>query len=241
MSGDVAEILDGVAALVLETMPAVQDGRYAVEWKPDGSPVTRSDVLVERTIGAYLEARLGAVNLVGEESFTGQGDDAPGWTAVLDPIDGTENFCSGLKEWGVSLSLWFAGEHRGSLLALPELGVSLKTGDDVVPIRSRITGFSSSITPALAAELVEAGEGRIVGCAVYNLWCVITGRFRRFVNPVGAFSWDLQAGVMLAREHGCEVILDGEPYGGHYLAPGRRYRVEILNGHAGDSRQGSVR
>ena len=38
-----------------------------------------------------------------------------GWIAVLDPIDGTENFCSGLKEWGVSLSIWQGARHAGSL------------------------------------------------------------------------------------------------------------------------------
>jgi myo-inositol-1(or 4)-monophosphatase len=229
---DTAALLAGVRDLVAASLPDLDARRHDIEWKADGSPVTAADRLLEARIHAWLDARLPDLTLIGEESHVGGPAPRTGWIAVLDPIDGTENFCSGLKEWGVSLSLWEGRTHRGSLLMLPELGDHLATGDALVPLpHSRITGFSSSFTPDIAAGLAGAGEGRITGCAVYNLYNVARGAFARFVNPKGAYAWDLTAGVMLAREHGCDILIDGDAYDGSFLEPDRRYRVDICRRH----------
>lgn len=224
---DTRAVLAGVCDLIGEHMASIQAMRYSTSWKADGSPVTEADVWVERQIEDYLVAKLGRVTFIGEESYSPSQVSRRPWVAVLDPIDGTENFCSGLKIWGVSLSLWHEGAHAGSLLLLPELGERLMTGDRVEKVVSRLTGFSSSISDELVSQLATVGEARITGCAVYNLMNVITGVFARFVNPVGAYSWDLLAGVSLALEHGCSVEVDDAPYGGGFLEPGRRYKVDI--------------
>lgn len=224
---DVRALLDGVRALVDESLPDLLARRGEVSWKADGSPVTGADLLLERRIANWLAARLPGLVLAGEESFGGQWPGHDGWVALLDPIDGTENFCSGLKEWGVSLSLWQGPEHRGSLLLLPELGEGLASGEPVAYARSRITGFSSSLSPDILAGLAQGGEARILGCAVYNLYNVTRGALARFVNPKGAHAWDLAAGLMLAREHGCDILVDEAPYDGSFLPPDRRYRIDI--------------
>jgi len=222
-----ADLLNGVRALVAESLSEVLARRGEIRWKADGSPVTEADLLLEGRIFAWLAERLPGIILVGEESYAGAPAPAEGWIAVLDPIDGTENFCSGLKLWGVSLSLWEGRAHRGSLLMLPELGDHLASGDPLRPARSRIAGFSSSWSPEIGAGLGETAEGRIFGCAVYNLYNVALGALARFTNPKGARSWDLAAGLMLAREHGCAVTVDGDDYDGSFLEPDRRYRVDI--------------
>lgn len=225
---DVRALLDGVRVLVDASLPEIEARRGAISWKDDDSPVTEADLFLERRIAAWLGERLPGLILIGEESYA----DAPlighdDWVAVLDPIDGTENFCSGLREWGVSLSLWRGGDHAGSLLMLPELGEHLATGQPLGRMRSRITGFSSSITPEIAAAIGTVGEARIMGCAVYNLYNVTRGALARFINPKGARSWDLLAGLMLAREHGCAITVEGQEYDGSFLQPDRRYRVDI--------------
>ena len=238
---DVRRVLEGVCDLIERNRAEIEERRYQITWKADGSPVTEADTYVEPLVEAYLRQELGSITFVGEETYAPGSRTLDGWTAVLDPIDGTENFCSGLQEWGISLTLWRDGSHAGSLLLLPELGQRLLTGDRITPVVSRITGFSSSISDELVSELAVTGEARISGCAVFNLMNVIHGSFRRFVNPVGAFSWDLLGGVMLALEHGCLVEIDGEVYAGEYLEPGRRYRVDIRHGSNSDSGQGSIR
>ena len=75
----------------------------------------------------------------------------------------------------------------------------------------------------------ELGASTIVGSAAFNLFCVATGRLRSFHNPIGAHAWDLVAGVNLALEQGCEVLIDGEVYEGKFLKPTKKYCVDVFN------------
>ncbi len=225
---DVGALLGGVRALVDASLPEIEARRGDICWKDDDSPVTEADIFLERRLADWLGERLPGLILIGEESYV----DVPlighdDWAAVLDPIDGTEHIRTSRKTWGVSLRLWRGEQPFGSLLMLPELGEHLQTGQTLKRQRSRITGFSSSITPEIAAEIGTVGEARIMGCAVYNLYNVTRGALARFVNPKGARSWDLLAGLMLAREHGCAITVEGQEYDGSFLQPDRRYRVDI--------------
>lgn len=242
MTMSVAPLLRDLRAVVIDALPQLFARRYDIRWKADGSPVTEADLFLERRLADWLGERLPGLTLIGEESFIEAAAIAAptGWVAVLDPIDGTENFCSGLKEWGVSLSLWHGGEHAGSLLMLPELGESLASGDVIERVPSRITGYSSSMHPAIVAGMAEGGEARVFGCAVYNLFNVARGAFARFVNPKGARAWDLIAGLMLAREQGCDILVDGRPYDGSFLDPHRRYCVDIRHRYDLHPRQRAV-
>jgi myo-inositol-1(or 4)-monophosphatase len=222
-------VFSQVLNLISRLMPSILENRKFVEWKPDGSPVTRADLIIEKELRFLLENSFDSLFLIGEESFDGK-DASPGdVVAVLDPIDGTENFYSGFPIWGISLSIWTDGRHLGSLLTLPELGESLISGQRVEYFDSRILGFSSSISGTMGERLSHVHEARIFGCAVFNLISVIRGRLKQFENPIGAKSWDILAGLQLALEHGCEVIVDDEQYHGQYLEPTSRYRFQIRN------------
>jgi len=221
-------VLTQVIDLVRDMLPEIFSLRFDIEWKADGSPVTKADVLVEQRVTELLQQAIPGIVVLGEETFSdATSSDRSGWIAVLDPIDGTENFCSGFKEWGLSLSIWKGSEHAGSLLFMPELDSHLMTGDTLPMVQSRIVGFSSTVSEEVVAAMQTVHEARIMGCAVYNLYNVARGAYARFINPKGAYSWDLLAGVMLAREHGCDILVDGKAYDGTFLEAGRRYRVDI--------------
>ncbi len=227
MVSDVSVLLRDIGAIISEEMPNLQTRRYDISWKSDGSPVTAADIYLEEVIATALRSRIEDITFIGEESWKKGGVMDAEWRAVLDPIDGTENFCSGLKEWGTSLSIWRRDTHAGSLLMMPELGEIMSSGRIPYIPRSRIVGFSSSYHPEIGSGLSENAEGRIMGCAVYNLFNVIRGAYARFVNPKGARSWDLLAGVALAHEAGCDILINGEQYNGQFLEPDQRYRVDI--------------
>ncbi len=221
------ELIKNCENLVYDSLSQMLAQRYEITYKPDGSPVTTADVLMENIIKKYLTTQIPNLRFIGEESFDFAWSENTGYLAILDPIDGTENFCSGLKEWGVSLSLWHGQEHLASMLLMPELQECIKTGDQIKPRFSRITGFSSSYNDLIAKGIKEAIEYRVTGCAVYNLFNVIRGSFARFINPKGAYVWDLLPGIMLASEHGCQILLNDEPYQGQLLDPTQKYRVDI--------------
>lgn len=234
-------LMHGLIDLIQDNMDRIQATRYEITIKPDGSPVTASDVFVEHLIRDYLVDQIPGIAFAGEETFSSDTAlKSDGYYAILDPIDGTENFCSGLKEWGVSFTLWHGSNHLGSLLYMPELGEHLMTGDTIKPVGSRIRGFSSSMCDEILQGMGETQESRLMGCAVYNLYNVVRGAFARFTNPRGAYSWDLLPGLMLALEHHCDIEVEGKPYHGEFLEPGRKYRVDIRHRYDLHSGQGSV-
>lgn len=220
-------LLNEICDLLTDNLELIEETRYEIKIKPDGTPVTNSDVLIERLVREHISKVIPDAVFIGEESYDSSSVDLKGYLVLLDPIDGTENFCSGLKEWGISFGLWQGENHLGSLLFLPEMGIKLMTGDEIHPVRSRIIGVSSSMSDTLINSLREPGEFRIMGCAVYNLYNVIRGSFRRFKNPKGAYIWDILPGVMLALEHGCQVMINDEVFSGKFLDPRELYRVDI--------------
>lgn len=227
----VRKTLEAAYDLIIGLLPQLDDLRHQVTLKGDDTPVTQADLLVQGKLEEFLKSQLEDLTFVGEEGQWDADAEPEGWTVVVDPIDGTENFASSLPEWGVSISIFRDSGHMGSMIALPDLGERLITGDTVTYANSRITAFSSGISRELVEQIAATPQSRLIGAAVYNLFGVATGRFTRFINPVGAYSWDLLAGLALALEHNCEVFVDDEPYDGSYLKPGRKYRVDIQHRH----------
>lgn len=84
-----------------------------VDTKPDLTPVTEADRLVEATLRARIERERPGEAVLGEEEG---GDDASGW--ILDPIDGTRNYTRGIPVWATMIVL--AG--RVAVVSAPALG-----------------------------------------------------------------------------------------------------------------------
>jgi fructose-1,6-bisphosphatase/inositol monophosphatase family enzyme len=196
--------------------------------KSDGSYVTEGDLLVQRIVLELIETHLPDALLVSEEMENTTVQVPPGrWVVVLDPIDGTENFTSGLAEWGISVCCYIDGRHAGSLIGAPEMGQWLRSGQTLTRFRSRIRGLSSSLGKEDILKVGVGPEYRMLGCCVVNMMNVIRGSFLTFENPKGARSWDIIAGFNLALEHGLSVEVDGQPYTGAYLPPDGKYRFKV--------------
>ena len=217
--------LRSLVAVLGELLPRAAAERASVRWKPDGSPVTNADLLLEAAIEEHLRGALPDLQFVSEEREVQFSRDWAGWTAIVDPLDGTENFISGIPVWGTSVSLWQSGEHRGSLLAMPEMGIQAITGDALPRFSSRVSGLSSSFSGRIDGG--PESETRIFGCATFNLYLAATRAFSSFENSSGAHSWDIQAGIMLALDAGRTVKVDGEHYDASLLDPTRKYRFRI--------------
>ena len=224
---NISNLLNGICNLVNQNKAIIESYRYQIEYKEDNTPVTKADTYIENLIRAYLIEELGDVTFIGEESYRDTLLESNPYIAILDPIDGTENFCSGLKEWGISFCLWSENKCLGSLIYLPELNLKLMSGQNIIPKTSRIVGLSSAVNGQLLDEMKNPEQYRIMGCAVYNLYNVIHGSYKKFINPVGARVWDFLPGVMLAYEYGCKVLIDGETYKGEFLDPKRKYKILI--------------
>lgn len=195
--------------------------------KEDDSFVSKGDLLVQDIVFDFCKEHLPNHHLISEElaPFDGIEWDTTGSYVVLDPIDGTENFVSGLREWGVGISIYTDGKHQESCIYLPELDEVAITGQPLERFESRIHGLSSSLTKKDLEQLPEGFEYRIIGCSMYNMLSAVKGSFTRFENVKGVNCWDVLPGLNLALEHGVKAYVDGIPYQGQILFPTQKYKI----------------
>ncbi len=214
-------------AKIENMLASILASRDQFERKKDDSPVSKGDLLVQELVLDYLQQNLPGFLLLSEELAPFNADmlDPLGSYVILDPIDGTENFVSGLKEWGVGVSIFQKGQHLASGIYLPELNDRLVTGDSLRTFRSCIMGLSSSLSKDDLARQPDGYEYRVIGCSMYNMLAAVRGSFSRFENIRGANAWDVLPGLNLALEHGCSAQVDGQPYHGQLLLPVRKYHV----------------
>jgi histidinol phosphatase-like enzyme (inositol monophosphatase family) len=78
-------------------------GNYEVEWKADHSPVTVADRQAEEHLRARIEDRFPDDGILGEEFEEKFGTSGYRW--ILDPIDGTKSFVSGVPLYGTMVAV----------------------------------------------------------------------------------------------------------------------------------------
>lgn len=223
--------LKQIIPIIREHLDKVLLLRTQKEKKEDDSFVSKGDLLMDHLVAQFVANNYTNYTLISEETHKNQvvDLDASEFIIVVDPIDGTENFVSGLREWGVGISVYQNKRHLESLIALPELDEYILTGDSLERFESRIAGLSSSLTREHLMELEVGYEYRIIGCCMYNMVQVVKGSFATFQNPKGANSWDILPGLNLALENNLEVIVENKKYNGEFLQPSQKYRFSIRN------------
>ncbi|MDK1024989.1 MAG: histidinol-phosphatase [Gammaproteobacteria bacterium] len=90
--------------------------------KQEGSgfdPVTQADREVELLIRARIEAKFPDHGISGEEFSAVNADSTTSW--IIDPIDGTRSFMSGMTGWGILLGLLEDGHPTIGFMCQPYL------------------------------------------------------------------------------------------------------------------------
>lgn len=98
-----------------------------IDHKQDETPVTIADRATEEFIRAGLAEHFPDHEIFGEEFGMTKGDSAYQW--VIDPIDGTRAFISGMPLYGMLIALLKHGVPQLGVLRMPELG-EVYTGTD---------------------------------------------------------------------------------------------------------------
>lgn len=223
------DICRGIYKHIKENLTEILALRSTGVLKSDNSFVSKGDLLCENLVLNWLQNNVKDYILISEESYQDISRiDEVEYVITIDPIDGTENFVFGLKEWGMGVSIYRKGQHYQSMIALPELDICLCSGDKIGRIsNSRICGLSSYMTPEDFATLGRGYEFRIMGCCMYNMYNVISGSYKQFQHLKGCYSWDILPGFNLALENGLSVTIDGKEYNGEFLKPGIKYRFVV--------------
>lgn len=93
---------------------------YRVERKSDRSPVTAADKGAEEAVREAIGKKYPKDALLGEEfgSLPGQND----FEWIIDPIDGTKSFISGVPLYSTLVGLTFRGQPLVGVIAIPAMG-----------------------------------------------------------------------------------------------------------------------
>lgn len=222
-----------LAEVVRSEMNKSALGNYRqITRKSDGSPVTDVDLNVHKAISEWAKTNYPSHTFISEEQTNSSNGDPKGSYIFLDPIDGTENFVSGIPFWASGISIFTDGTHQYSAIVAPDLGLSidsLRTFEGYPRFSSVIKGFSSSTVPSDLDSKV--GEYRVLGSAMVNFLFAVEGRLAAFTNHVGAECWDILPGLNIALKAGMRVEVEGLPYEGQLLFPGRKYKFSIDRDH----------
>ncbi len=225
-------ILTPLISEIKANLDTVLKLRNTKKKKEDDSYVSEGDLLLDGICMDFIKRNYASVQIITEETYkSGEVNlAATEYTAVVDPIDGTENFVSGLMEWGVGVCIYKGSEFHEALIALPELNQYLLSDDlNFEKHDSRIYGISSSLTKEDLLNLEPGFEYRIIGCCMYNMFNVVTGRYKMFQNPKGARCWDILPGLNMAHQLGLDVTVNNTKYNGEFLQPAEKYRFKISN------------
>ena len=122
--------------------PLFGDPSLAVESKADATPVTAADRGAEELMRRLIRRQFPRHGIIGEES--GSENSAAEFVWMLDPIDGTKSFITGVPLWGTLIALLHQGQPVLGCIHQPILG-QLMIGDGRTttlngrPVRTRQT------------------------------------------------------------------------------------------------------
>jgi len=124
--------------------PALQ-----VETKGDATPVTAADRGAEELLRKLINAKFPAHGIIGEELGSERADAEFVW--VLDPIDGTKSFITGVPLWGTLIALLHQGQPVLGCIHQPVLGqLMIGNGRETTlngrPVRTRTTKLLAEST-----------------------------------------------------------------------------------------------
>jgi myo-inositol-1(or 4)-monophosphatase len=206
--------------------------KVGYETKDDGSLLTEADMQMQIHTAAFLEQHWPQFAFLGEESSAEEQEAAMNSEAgcwILDPVDGTSNFASGIPFYAVSLALMIQGKLVAGLVYDPsrnelfaarlgqgaELnGKPLKahTTKTLLKQCSGIIDFKRLKAP-LAGNLATHSpysSQRSFGSVALD-WCwIAAGRGQLYLHGAQNI-WDYAAGWLILHEAGGQSsTLDGE-------------------------------
>jgi myo-inositol-1(or 4)-monophosphatase len=193
-----------------------------VRFKGAKDPVTEADVAAERCIRTLLARRFPQIGFLGEEGGAVEGLDGR-W--IVDPLDGTIAFISGLPFFAVCIALERQARIEAGVLFLPRLGElfvaergrgaflngcrihvsrTTRVGDAVISLWHDDTVWSNRrLRERIAALALKVRNVRIFG-AGFSLATVAAGRLDAYWEQ-SAKPWDVAAGALLVTEAGGRV------------------------------------
>ena len=136
---------------------------------------------------------------------------------IVDPLDGTREYGEERTDWAVHVALAVDGVPAIGAVALPGLGITLRTDRPVAvpPAPEKLRMLVSRTRPAAEAVAVAEKLGAELigmGSAGAKAMAVVRGEADIYLHTGGQYEWDSCAPAAVALAHGLHVSrVDGSP------------------------------
>jgi myo-inositol-1(or 4)-monophosphatase len=196
-----------------------------VKRKSQGNLVTDVDILSEKLLISFLKKEYPSFGIISEESNPSTSVD--GYTWVIDPLDGTNNYTYGIPFFCVNVALvrdedimlgvtydpmrnelFQAQRRKGSYLNESRIRISKLNS-----LQKSLVGLDLGYSQDMGQNMLETVNRlwghvhcvRLMGSSSLGMAYVACGRvslyFHRYLFP-----WDIASGLLLVREAGGEVV-----------------------------------
>jgi histidinol-phosphatase len=149
-----------LADLAGEILRDAMHREVRVALRPDGTPVTEADRMVESALRRAIETTFPHHGIIGEE-FPATSADAE-WVWIIDRLDGTKEFIQGLPLFGTLIAL----AHRGQLLL--ELAEQPLRRDRWIGVSGHGTRFIGLLVMVRSCARLEDAVVSVMG---YDSFC----------------------------------------------------------------------
>ena len=198
--------------------------RLKIQEKAHDDYVSNIDQQVDRLLCEKITELYPEHNILSEESNTHINKDGSDYLWVIDPIDGTYNFISGIPIFAISIALLYKNEPVVGVIYQPmsdELfTASQGEGAKLNNVRIRATpnpklnnaiitstkgnGALSGIPEKYLAKFNVPVRQRAIGTAALSIAYQACGRFCLYYGR-NLKLWDIAAGIIIAKEAGAVV------------------------------------
>lgn len=203
-------------------------GKVAVYIKEDHSRVTDADLIISNNIEQALLSKFPEDNMCSEESKQKEFELKSGFSWVLDPIDGTDNFYSGIPLCGISLALLKEGYPIYGLIYDASTrsflqggkGIGVWSGKEFLKLSERefnplsLVAFHGPLKKESMSIFKSFLEGaakiRSLGSAVLSLAYLASGKIDGYMD-FQLKVWDFAAGYAILEGLGIQFTFRSPP------------------------------
>jgi len=232
LSDDMAD--DLADDLALATRAAREAGRvimgyyqdeYEIRQKGKGNPVTTADLEADKVLKAALLSGTAGDGWLSEETVDSPERLGARRVWIVDPIDGTKEFISGMPQFAISIALAVEGRIAVAVIYNPardELFRCVAGGGVTLNDRPvRVTDLADLKTANILASRSEVARGEFdrfqgdlrvtpIGSIAYKLALVASGQADLTFTLTPKTEWDFAAGYLLVTEAGGRVRILGD-------------------------------
>ena len=181
--------------------------------KNDLSMLTKNDLIIQKKIIYFIKKYFPDVKqFICEENFNIKNFDKIDFQkpfAIIDPIDGTENFFTQNDMYGTFISINSKSSTKIDLIYLPTYNLMI-TRNNILDISNKPNKNNNIVllSTKCLKKKISGSNYRIYGSSAYSFYKFIIGDVNEFIYCEGAKIWDCFTGLRLTSLINCKIKID---------------------------------